>query len=246
MMDREQLRQLGDELKERARPAANRVIRNLPGRRVRWGSLRRTTPFSNCYGWDRGLPIDRYYIEGWLERQARSVHGDVLEVRSADYALRYGGERVTKAHVVDIDATNAEATVIADLTQEGSLPDEAYDTIIMTQTLHVTADDEAGLRTLWRALRPGGTILFSGPCVGRIDHELAEYDSWRYTPNGLRRKLARLLPDAQVAVEGFGNVLAGAAYLYGIAVQELTPGELDVRDPGFPIVVCAKIDKPAD
>jgi SAM-dependent methyltransferase len=240
MIEREQI----DQLKERVRPAANRVIRNLPGRRVRWGSLRRTTPFSDCYGWDRGLPIDRYYIEGWIERQASAIRGEALEVRGPEYAERFGGDRVTKVHVVDIDADNPKATVIADLTKEGSLPDEAYDTIVMTQTLHVTEDDEGGFRTLWRALRPGGTILFSGPCVGRIDHELAEYDSWRYTPNGLRRKLARLLPDAQVSVEGFGNVLAGAAYLYGIAVQELTPAELDVRDPGFPIVVCAKIDKP--
>jgi SAM-dependent methyltransferase len=234
-----------DQLKERARPTANRVIRNLPGRRVRWGSLRRTAPFSDCYGWDRGLPIDRYYIEGWLARQAFAVRGEALEVRGPEYAERFGGANVTKVHVVDIDAANPKATIVADLTEVGSLPAEAYDTIVMTQTLHVTADDESGFLNLWQALRPGGTILFSGPCVGRIDHELAEYDSWRYTPNGLRRRLAKLLPDAAVAVEGHGNVLAGAAYLYGIAVQELTPAELDVRDPSFPIVVCAKIDKRA-
>src|SRR4051794_24300652 len=39
----------------------SRMILNRPGRRVRWGSLRRTRPFSDCYGFDRGLPIDRYY-----------------------------------------------------------------------------------------------------------------------------------------------------------------------------------------
>jgi len=241
MIDPERL----DQLKERARPAANRVIRNLPGRRVRWGSLRRTTPFSDCYGWDRGLPIDRYYIEGWLARQAHAVSGEALEVRGPEYAERFGGAKVTEVHVVDIDADNPKATIVADLTEVGSLPAEAYDTIVMTQTLHVTGDDESGFLNLWQALRPGGTILFSGPCVGRIDHELAEYDSWRYTPNGLRRRLAKLLPGANVSVEGFGNVLSGAAYLYGIAVQELTTAELDVRDPAFPIVVCAAISKPA-
>jgi hypothetical protein len=233
-----------EELKERLRPAANRLIRNLPGRRVRWGSLRRVRPFSDCYGWDRGLPIDRYYIEGFLARRADAIRGEVLEVRDADYAMRFGGSRVTRAHVVDIDASNPKATLIADLTAQDALPADAYDAIIMTQTLHVTEDDEAGFRTLWRSLRPRGTILFSGPCVGRIDHELTEVDSWRYTPNGLRRKLPRLLPGAHVEVEGFGNVLAGAAYLYGLAVQELTTAELDVRDPCFPIVVCAAISKP--
>jgi hypothetical protein len=47
-----------------------------------------------------------------------------------------------------------------------------------------------------------------------------------------------------VAVEGHGNVLAGAACLYGLAVQELTLRELDAADPHFPIVVCARIERP--
>ena len=150
---------------------------------------------------------------------------------------------MTKVHVVDIDAANPKATVIADLTKEGSLPDEAYDTIVMTQTLHVTEDDDGGFRTLWRACARAGRSS-SAALRGTDRPRAGRVDSWRYTPNGLRRKLPRLFPDAQVEVEGFGNVLAGAAYLYGIAVQELSSAELDVRDPGFPIVVCARIEKP--
>jgi len=181
-------------VRERLRPAANRLIRNAPGRRVRWGSLRRTRPFSDCYGWDRGLPIDRYYIEGWLARHADDVRGEVMEVRDAAYAVRFGGDRVTRTHVVDIDAANPKATLIADVTQDDALPAEAYDAIIMTQTLHVTEDDDAGFRTLWRSLRPGGTLLFSGPCVGRIDHELTDVDCWRYTPNGLAAQAPAVVP----------------------------------------------------
>lgn len=232
---------VADRLPEGLRP---RIIRNLPGRRVRWGSLRRTMPFSDHYGEDRGLPIDRYFIEAFLARETASIRGDVLEVRDAAYARRFGGNDVTQIHVVDIDATNPQATVIADLSVEGSLPDQAYDSIIMTQTLHVTADDAAGFRTLWRALRPGGTLLFTGPCISRIDTAVAEWDHWRYTPLGLRARLAKLLPDAEVAVEAHGNVLAGAAFLYGIAVQELTAAELEVDDPRFPLIVCARISKP--
>jgi SAM-dependent methyltransferase len=222
----------------------SRIVRNLPGRRVRWGSLRRTRPLSDNYGFDRGRPIDRYYIEAFLAREAASIRGEVLEVRDPTYARRFGGADATQVHVVDIDSSNPEATVIADLTVEGSLPPQAYDSIIMTQTLHVTADDAAGFRTLWRALRPGGTLLFTGPCISRIDSPTDEYDHWRYTPVGLRTLLGRLLPEAEVTVEAHGNVLAGAALLYGIAVQELTKAELDVEDPGFPIIVCARICKP--
>jgi SAM-dependent methyltransferase len=210
---------------------------------VRWGSLRRTLPFSDCYGFDRGLPIDRYYIERFLARESASIRGEVLEVCDPRYAVRFGGADVTQIHIVDVDATNHEATVIADLTIGGSLPDEAYDCIIMTQTLHITVDDAAGFRTLWSALRPGGTLLFTGPCVSRIDND-HEWDHWRYTPIGLRVRLAELLPDAKVSVEAHGNVLAGAAFLYGIAVEELTEAELAADDPRFPIIVCARVSKP--
>jgi SAM-dependent methyltransferase len=237
--------------KQWIRPAANRlppglrsrIVRNLPGRRVRWGSLRRTLPFSDYYGFDRGLPIDRHYIEAFLAREAASIRGEVLEVRDPKYALQFGGADATQIHVLDIDPTNPEATVIADLTVEGSLPYQAYDSIVMTQTLHITADDAAGFRTLWRALRPGGTLLFTGPCIARIDNT-HEWDHWRYTPLGLRALLAKLLPDAEVTVEAHGNVLAGAAFLYGIAVQELTEAELEADDPRFPLIVCARVSKP--
>jgi hypothetical protein len=238
-------------VKQRVRPAArhlppelrSRIVRNLPGRRVRWGSLRRMRPFSECDGFDRGLPIDRYYIEAFLAREAASIRGEVLEVKDARYALRFGGADATRIHVVDFDATNLDATVIADLTVDGSLPSHAYDSIIMTQTLHVTTDDAAGFRNLWSALRPGGTLLFTGPCISRIGTE-HNWDHWRYTPLGLRARLAKLLPDAESTIEAHGNVLTGAAFLYGIAAEELTKAELDAEDPRFPVIVSARACKP--
>ena len=204
-------------VKQWMRPAAKRLppglrsgmIRNLPGRRVRWGSLRRTLPFSDSFGFDRGLPSIATTLRCSSAREAASIRGEVLEVRDPTYALRFGGTDATQIHVVDIDPTNPEATVIADLTVEGSLPHQAYDSIIVTQTLHLTADDAAGFRTLWRALRPGGVLLFTGPCINRIELPMQEYDHWRYTPLGLRTQLGRLLPDAEVTVEAHGNVLAG-------------------------------------
>jgi len=69
-------------------------------------------------------------------------------------------------------------------------------------------------------------------------------DHWRYTPLGLRTLLAKVLPDAEVTVEAHGNVLAATAFLYGIAVEELSDAELDVDDPRYPLIVCARISKP--
>ncbi len=38
------------------------------------GSLDRVTPVSNVWGFDRGRPADRYYIEGFLADYRTDVH----------------------------------------------------------------------------------------------------------------------------------------------------------------------------
>jgi hypothetical protein len=40
-----------------------------------------------------------------------------------------------------------------------------------------------------------------------------------------------------LSVESHGNVLTAAAYLYGLAVQDLAPGSFDVDDPEYPLIV---------
>src|ERR687895_460818 len=78
--------------------SARRRLRRLgawpPVGSLRLGSLRRVTPISRNYGFDRGTPIDRHYIERFLTRHAGDVRGRVLEVGDDEYTRRFGGERV--------------------------------------------------------------------------------------------------------------------------------------------------------
>ena len=52
---------------------------------MRFGSLRQVTPFSREFGYDRGQPIDRYYIEQFLSAHASDVRGHVLEIADDTY-----------------------------------------------------------------------------------------------------------------------------------------------------------------
>ena len=90
-------------------------------RRVWWGTLRRRDPISHRWGYDRGTPVDRHYIESFLAAHTADVRGYVLEVKDSTYTRRFDGG-VTQAHVVDIDASNPDATIVADLSVPGSLP----------------------------------------------------------------------------------------------------------------------------
>ena len=68
-----------------------------PVGQVDFGDFRRTAPFCANYGYSRGSPVDRYYIERFLERHAADICGRVLEVGDDAYTRRFGGSRVTGA-----------------------------------------------------------------------------------------------------------------------------------------------------
>ena len=52
---------------------------------VEFGHLRRVRPISSSFGFDRGKPIDRRYIEDFLSRHAQDITGRVLEVADNAY-----------------------------------------------------------------------------------------------------------------------------------------------------------------
>jgi SAM-dependent methyltransferase len=197
-----------------------------------------TRPVSGCYGYDRGTPVDRHYIETFLASHAEPIHGDVLEIKDNAYTTRYGGTRVRSTTVLDIDPTNPQATLIADLTRPGALPEAAFDAIVLTQALQFFTEPALALTNCRQALRPGGSLLLTAPAVGRLSLSAPHADLWRVTPAGLGHLLASTWT-GPVAVHGYGNLRACLAMLLGEAAEELTADERDLIDPGYPLVACA-------
>jgi SAM-dependent methyltransferase len=214
--------------------------RTLPPNRVRWGNLRRTEPFCARFGWRRGTPVDRYYIDDFLRRNSHVIRGDVLEIEDSTYTRRFGASRVTNAHVLDIDAANAQATVVGDLCAPDTLQRDAFDTIICTQTLQFLPDLEVALRNLWYGCRPGGDLLLTVPTMQPC---VEPGDLWRWTPDGFRKLLTRHIPGARITLESQGNLLACVAFLMGISHEELRIDELRVNDATFPVICCASVHK---
>ena len=210
---------------------------------VGWGSLRRTTPLSRAWGYDRGTPIDRVYIEQFLSVHANDVRGACLEVLNPDYTHRFGGRRVTVSDVLDINPANTAATIIADLGEPDSLPAQRFDCVIFTQTLHLIPDMRTAIANVWRAVAPGGVLLLTVPALGRHDARQGfDHDRWRVTKTGLEWLLGRL-PDARADITTYGNVLSCVAFLYGLASEELRSEELQLHDREFPLIIGARVLK---
>lgn len=201
----------------------------------------RLEPVSREWGYDRGLPVDRHYIEGFLARHAGDVCGRVLEVGDDAYTRRFGGDRVTVADVLDVTTENKRATIIADLNRAANLPSATFDCIILTQTLHLIYDVRSALEDLRRALRPGGVLLATVPGISPIS--LREYPGswyWGFTTNSARRLFADVFVEEEVQIEGFGNALTAAAFLYGFAAEEFDRAALEYRDPCIDMLIAAR------
>jgi glycosyltransferase involved in cell wall biosynthesis len=221
-----------------------RVGRRLP---VRLGSLRRLTPVSRHFGYDRGLPVDRYYIERFLQDNAHLISGRVLEVGDAAYSRRFGGDRVTHFDVLNIKPGHPDTTFVGDLAEGHVLPSDAFDCVILTQTLHLIYDLPAAVRTLNRALRPGGSLLATFPGISPISSdEWASTWYWALTPVSARRLFGEAFGEEHIEVTAHGNVLTSTAFLQGMAANELRSRELGVTDPQFPMLITVRAGRAAD
>lgn len=215
-----------------------------PVGRVRFGSLRRLTPISRDFGFDRGAPVDRYYIEGFLARQADDVRGRVLELGDATYTRRFGGNRVTRSDVLHGRPGNPAATIVADLTDADQIPSDSFDCVILTQTLLLIYDVRAAIRTIHRILKPGGVALVTVPGITQIIRgDMEEYGQyWSFSSQSAQRLFEEVFP-GNVRVEAYGNVLAAASFLYGLGINDLRPKELNYHDPDYELIIAVRAVK---
>ena len=222
----------------RAEAAHHRAYLDHHGRAaLEWGDLRRPDPISRDWGYDRGTPLDRRYIHDFLAAHSSDVSGSVLEVQEDDFTRAFGGPRVTRSAVVDLDDANPRATIVADLRAATGIDADQFDCIILTQTLHVIADMPAVLRECWRLLAPGGVLLATLPSASRVCLEYgSDGDLWRMTPAGAAALFEPVFGASNVSVAPYGSVLTNVAFLHGLAAGELTDPELDASDPYHPLL----------
>jgi SAM-dependent methyltransferase len=205
------------------------------------GLLRSTKPVSSEWGFERGRPVDRYYIDSFLEGHSQDIHGRVLEILNSDYTRRFGS-RIEQADILDIDPANRQATLIADLATAHSIPDNSFDCFILTQTLQLIYDVKSAIAHSHRILRPGGVLLVTIPTVSRLAGE-GYTDYWRFTPASCARLFGEIFGPAQVSIVAYGNVLSAVAFLEGMACEELSKQELNVRDDRYPVLMAIRAVK---
>ena len=196
-------------------------------------------PVSRTFGFERGKPVDRWYIERFLAEHTADVRGRVLEVAESTYTGWYGGDDVTTSDVLYAAEGNPDATVVGDLTTGAGIPEAAYDCFICTQTLQFIYDVRAAVAGTRALLAPGGVLLATVPGISQISREdMRDWGEWwRFTAKSVARLFADVYGEDHVEVTQHGNVRAAAAFLYGLAAEDLDATALEAVDPDFHLLI---------
>ena len=225
----------------RLRPVRARYVAWRRRRPPALGDLRRVTPIDPNWGFERGTPIDRYYLHHFFDSERALITGDVLEVQNSSYTRRYGRD-LRRADTFDV-VPQFSPTYLCDLAHsDGVLPSAAYDCVILPNTLQHLRELDRCLASLWRVVRPGGTILASA--AGLIPLTADAPDYWRLSPAGWAEVLQREWAGSELSVVGHGNCLAAVAAQLGLALEELSDGELNAFDTRYPVLTTIRSRKP--
>jgi SAM-dependent methyltransferase len=202
------------------------------------GDLERTAPIDANWGYERGTPIDRVYVERFVRGHADDIRGRVLEIGAPDYTRRFG-TRVERIDILHATEGNPEATIVGDLVDAPHIPSDTFDCAVLTQVLQYVYDVRAALATLHRILAPGGVLLATAPGITKLSpvDDRAWGEWWHYTARSLRRLAGEAFGEENVSVQTYGNVLAAAAFLYGLAESDLEHEQLDAHDPLYEVIV---------
>jgi SAM-dependent methyltransferase len=181
-------------------------------------------------------PVDRYYIEQFVRRHTRALHGRVLEI---------GNDHYTSVVGCDLTVTSLALTDDTELIHWlADVEDGNYDTLLLVQVLQLVYDLHAVVRHIHRILAPGGLLLATvpGTCYA-ADRINGIKPYWGFTNLSLRKLIESIFPARGITIETLGNVLVGMVHLHRLGFTELTHKELNLRDNHYPLLLTLKAQK---
>jgi len=202
-----------------------------------WHNLRNVKPVSKVFGFDRGLPIDRYYIEGFLNENKNLIRDVVLEIAEDTYSKKFASD-VKRYEIFDY-VKNPSATMQGDLTNMETLLPNRIDCFICTQTLNFIYDFHSAISGIYYMLKENGVALVTVAGISQISQfDVKRWgDYWRFTDASMKKSFAEVFGKDNVQVDFYGNVLSSIAFLEGISSEELTKKELNYKDKNYQIII---------
>lgn len=200
-------------------------------------------PLNRAFGFTRGTPIDRYYIENWLESNKRLICGDVLEIAEDTYTKRFGTNNVV-SYILHV-SIEKEGFIKGNLETGEGIEENSMDCIILTQTIGFIYHCDKVIANVYKMLRKGGAALVTTGGISQISRY--DMDQWGHFWSLTTASLKRLIEESKFGMNYdmtvYGNVKTACALLYGVAAEELREEELEYSDEDYPVSICAVLRK---
>jgi hypothetical protein len=209
--------------------------------------LNMNKPFSKVFGFDRGCPIDRKFIDDFLLYNSQIIKGSLLEIGDDQYTIKYGSDLQRVVVLAGKGSRKESISFAGDLTNPNSLLSLGrFNCVIATNVLNFIFDFDSavhGLSTLVNT--KSGTVLatVAGGVsqVSRYDYERWG-DYWRFSDMSIRKIFQKYFNN--VEVQTFGNAPLAAAFIMGLAKEEIPSHLFKIHDPDYQILITIKASLP--
>ena len=202
-------------------------------------------PINNRFGRDLGKPVDRVYIERFLEKNADSILGTVMEIESDDYIKKFGGKKVNKKIILHVKGWGGPNVIKGNFETGEGLENNMVDCLICTQTLQYIYNLSEAARNIYKIIKPNGIALITVPGIKSLStyHDSLWGEYWSFTKKSLFRMFADVFGEKNVEVNSYGNVKTTMAYLYGLSAEMLPEQDFEYNDTNVPFIITAKVKK---
>ena len=208
-------------------------------------TLNSINKYSEKFGFDRGTPIDRYYIDEFIRNlELNNEFNTALEFGELNYVEQFNvSHKFFLSHPDFSKSKDTKNQILFDLNTQKKYDGQKFDLIISTNVINFTKNPFVTLRHHIDMLNIDGTIFLTASSSMPISQFDAERwgDYWRFTPDAMHHLLENL--DCEYQVESLGNFKSSVAFLCGLASEEMEESDLKEKDNRYPLLVVALIKK---
>ncbi len=195
-------------------------------------------PIERDFGSNRGKPLDRYYIEEFIEKNRSIIRGKVLEIGDDRYSKKY----LDNSQINVLRGKNNRNYI----NHEGDLLDfnslksiGKFDTLILTNVINFIYEYDIAIKNIAKLITKDGKCLFSVSGLSglsKFDNERWG-DYWRFSEKSLYLSLKKHFHN--VEIDYFGNASVAAASILGIVTEDLPESTLKIKDYDYPVIIVA-------
>lgn len=205
----------------------------IPFGAIEYSDFKRYAPLCHDYGYSRGTPIDRYYLEQFIREIRSYVVGYTLEIGgSRENQYLYGFTNAMSYKTMDMHQ-KPEVDITGDIHDPNSLGSNSFDSIILFNVLEHCEKPWIVVENIYNWLTKRGSVFCMVPNSQRIHRDPKDY--WRILPDGMRSLFAKF-PIKQLYL--YGNPITTIATMMGVAAEELSSEELNSFNSEYLVATC--------